>query len=486
MDDRSTAGTAAAEREGQFTVVAVAESLIGNGYGESASQQFEVITVPPEVTLARPQSPSRDREPEFSGSASENKTEVVVHVMEGATPVATASATVAQNAWSTGPLSKALPEGKHNFTAYATETSGAGNGPGKSPLVAFEVDTEPPEVRLTSGPPPVSSNRAPAFSGTASDPLLPVTLVVYRGPNTLGAAVEEVSAEVVGGAWATGRLPTALEWGQYTVIARQASSIGNAEGVSQPVTFEASQIPPAVVTDSASEIKRTSAAFYATVNPKGGPVTSCEFEYGPTGAYGKKVECGFVTGLTAFPPAATGSVEVFARVYGLHPGTTYHVRIVAAGEGGVGQGADTAFTTQEEEGTAQTTGKSGVAHIEVLGWSAAELKPSGKGLKIETLLKNKGISERFKATVPGTAVVDWYYLPKGAKLGGKGKHAPVLVAVGTVTFRVAGTATVKLRLTSAGTRLLRGAKRVPITATGAFTPAGGKAIRASGTFQLTR
>ncbi len=314
----------------------------------------------------------------------------------------------------------------------------------------------------------------------------PVTVDVYAGTDTNASPIEEVTAELSDGKWATGRLAPPLEWGQYTVVARQESSIGNAEGHSEPVTFEAAEIPPAVATDASSEVKRTSAAFYATVNPKGGPVSSCEFEYGPTTAYGKKVECGFVAGLTAFPPAATGAVEVFARVYGLHPGTAYHVRIVAAGEGGVGQGADVVFTTQEEEPIVQPPGKPGAGHVEVLGWSAVELKPTGKALKIGALLKNKGFSERFKATVPGTAVLDWYYLPPGAKLGGKGKHAPVLVAAGTATFRAAGTATVKLRLTTAGTRLLRGAKRIHITATGTFTPTGGKAVKASGTFQLTR
>ena len=471
--------------KGTFTAIAVAESAIkGNPPGESEKQTFVVITGPPTVTLNAPASPSNNRLPSFSGSGSEDDTEVVVHVLEGATEVASATTTVAQGAWSTSGLNKALPEGKHDYSAYATEKSGVGNGPGKSTSVNFEVDTLPPEVTLV-GPPPVSSNRGPALSGTASDPLRPVTVDVYSGTNTNAPPLEEVSAEVVGGSWATGRLPT-LEWGQYTVIARQQSSLGNATGESEPVTFEAAQIPPAVATDPTTEVKRTSAAFYATVNPKGGPVTSCEFEFGPTSGYGKKVECGFVAGLTAFPPAATGAVEVFARVYGLHPGTTYHVRIVAAGEGGVGQGADWAFATLPEETTGQPAGTPGVPHISVLGWSAQELKPSGKALKIEALLKNRGFSERFKASVPGTAVIDWYYLPRGAKLGGKGKHAPVLVAAGSVTFRSAGTATVKIRLTSAGTRLLRGAKRVPITATGAFTPVGGKAIKATGAFQLTR
>ena len=68
----------------------------------------------------------------FSGTASENGTEVAVHIVEGSTEVATASATATGGTWSTSPLSKELPEGKHLYTAYATEVSGVGNGPGTS------------------------------------------------------------------------------------------------------------------------------------------------------------------------------------------------------------------------------------------------------------------------------------------------------------------------------------------------------------------
>ena len=45
---------------------------------------------------------------------------------------------------------------------------------------------------------------------------------------------------------------------------------------------------------------RTSAALYASVNPRGGGVSACYFEYGST-AYGTDIECGFVSGLSAFP-----------------------------------------------------------------------------------------------------------------------------------------------------------------------------------------
>ena len=103
---------------------------------------------------------------------------------------------------------------------------------------------------------------------------------------------------------------------------------------------------------------------------------------------------------------------------------------------------------------------------------AKQLAPSGRSAKIAALFKAGFYGLRLKALEAGTAVVRWYYLPHGAKLGGKGKHAPVLVASGTVKFRSAGTATVKLRLTLTGRRLLAHARQLRLTATCVFTPVG--------------
>jgi hypothetical protein len=49
--------------------------------------------------------------------------------------------------------------------------------------------------------------------------------------------------------------------------------------------------PPTVVTGVATEVKPTSAKLNATVNPNGGEVSKCTFEYGTTTAYGTKVPC---------------------------------------------------------------------------------------------------------------------------------------------------------------------------------------------------
>jgi hypothetical protein len=373
--------------------------------------------------------------------------------------------------------------------------SGLGNEAGKSATLSFEVNTLAPAVKLLKGPQERSSDRKPAFSGTASDSP-PVTVDIYRGANPEGPIVASIEARVEDGEWFADQAEP-LEFGEYTAVATQPSSIGNAGGKSAPAQFVVAQIPPVVLTEAPSAIAETHAALYASVNPVGGPVSACNFEVGPTPSYGREVGCGFVSGASAFPPAGVGVVPVFIRIYGLQPGTTYHYRVVAVGEGGTGTGADQTFTTLPEEGLravsippprapAHGAGTGGVAAL-----FAEQLIPTGRAARIGALLKNGLLKQRLKAPEAGTAVIKWYYLTPGAKLAGarhakKAAPSPVLVAGGSVTFHAAGTAFVKLRLTPVGRRLLRHRRRIRLTATCAFTPVGGAAITTSGTFQLSR
>src|SRR5207302_1965958 len=75
------------------------------------------------------------------------------------------------------------------------------------------------------------------------------------------------------------------------------------------------------------------------VNPNGGAVSDCHFEYGSTSAYGSSVPC------ASLPGSGTAAVAVSAEVEGLAPNSTYHFRIVASNEGGSGTGSDQGLTT---------------------------------------------------------------------------------------------------------------------------------------------
>jgi hypothetical protein len=91
---------------------------------------------------------------------------------------------------------------------------------------------------------------------------------------------------------------------------------------------------PTVVTQAASSVRASSALLNGTVNPNGGNVSECKFEYGTTVSYGSSVPC------SPPPGSGEGAVAVSASVSGLSPSTTYHYRVVATNAGGTSQGAD--------------------------------------------------------------------------------------------------------------------------------------------------
>jgi hypothetical protein len=86
-------------------------------------------------------------------------------------------------------------------------------------------------------------------------------------------------------------------------------------------------------------VTETSATLNAMVNPNGGAVTDCHFEYGTTTSYGTSVPCASLPGSEGSP------VAVSAAVTGLNASTTYHFRISATNAGGTERGGDETFFT---------------------------------------------------------------------------------------------------------------------------------------------
>ena len=87
--------------------------------------------------------------------------------------------------------------------------------------------------------------------------------------------------------------------------------------------FGPNVLVPEVTTGASSAVLRTSAKLEGTVNPEGKEVTSCQFEYGTSAAYGNTAPC------ATAPGSGSSSVPVSAEVSGLTPETTYHYRLVA-------------------------------------------------------------------------------------------------------------------------------------------------------------
>src|ERR1700704_1652657 len=192
--------------------------------------------------------------------------------------------------------------------------------------------------------------------------------------------------------------------------------------------------------------------------------------------------------MSAFPPAETGVVPVFARIYGLSPGVTYHFRIVAVGEGGTGAGAEATFTTLPPRGAEAASRGRGVppraaAAGGVAAFIARQLAPHGRAARLTALIRSGAFKQLFKAPGPGRAAIAWYYAPPAPKLASSVARARVLVASGGLRCRAAGTATVMIRLSAAGMRLLRASRHLRLTATCVFIASGAPSIRASATFE---
>jgi hypothetical protein len=242
----SSAPSSPALMSGTYTAVAIQESSIGNPAGESSPVTFTVDTSSPNVTLDQPKSPSKNTTPSFTGTASDTKP-VIIHIYN-ALKVEVASATASGNggAWTSSVATPALANGENTYTAVAVQESSLGNPPGESARVSFTVNTNPPAVTLAAPPSP-SNNTAPTFTGTASDST-PVTVKIYAGLKAEGTVAATATAATIGsgGQWSSGAPSHALADGEYTAIAVQQSSLGNAAGLSGPVSFAVDTTPPAV------------------------------------------------------------------------------------------------------------------------------------------------------------------------------------------------------------------------------------------------
>jgi hypothetical protein len=105
---------------------------------------------------------------------------------------------------------------------------------------------------------------------------------------------------------------------------------------------------------------------------------------------------------------------------------------------------------------------------------ANALTVTGRGARISAIVHAGGYQAGVSAPEAGKLTVTWYFLPRGAHLARTVK--PVVVARGAKTFTAAGSATLRLRLTSQGRALLKHAKRIKLTAVGSFAPKKGTTV----------
>jgi hypothetical protein len=99
-------------------------------------------------------------------------------------------------------------------------------------------------------------------------------------------------------------------------------------------------IAPVATTTPANGVGADRAQLNGVAGPAvtNGDPTAYQFEYGKTTAYGTTTAAQKV-------PTGVAAADVFAKITGLSPSTTYHYRIIAANADGKATGEDMTFTT---------------------------------------------------------------------------------------------------------------------------------------------
>jgi hypothetical protein len=273
--------------------VVVTEEGVSSTLGPTYTYLAPPPPPPPTVTLNTP-APSGNTTPSFTGTASDTTSVVTIKIYEGTTatgsPVSSATAPGTGGGWTSDKANPTLASGRHTYTAVASQESSLGGPTGVSSPVMFTVDTTSPTVSLNQPASP-SGDMTPSFTGSASD-TAPIKVKIYAGGAATGTPVSTATAPgPTGGGWASGEASPALAAGKhtYTAVATQESSLGNAEGVSNPVTFMVDTAAPIVslnqptspsgdmtpsFTGSASENTAVTVQIYAGATVKGVAVST--------------------------------------------------------------------------------------------------------------------------------------------------------------------------------------------------------------------
>jgi hypothetical protein len=144
-----------------------------------------------------------------------------------------------------------------------------------------------------------------------------------------GSSPVEVSAKITG-------LTASSEY-HFRIATKNAS--GTIDG--PDVTFKTLKVAaPSVETKPASAVEQSSATLNASVNPRGGALSSCQFEYGTSNKYGSSVACSSLPGSGSSPVTVSAPVSA-----GLAANTEYHFRITTTNAAGASQGEDVTFKT---------------------------------------------------------------------------------------------------------------------------------------------
>lgn len=227
------------------------------------------------------------------------------------------------------------PHVEYHYRIVATNTHGTAYGED----VAFVANAAPAPPTLSPGT--VAENNPPgAFLGLLG-PLTdadgdPVTYSLVAGPGDADNAAFTIAGNELHAVASFDREVQSA----YALRVRASDGFANGEAEAALTVIVTNVIePPLVTTLPAANVRHSSAALRATVNPNSN-ATSAVFEWGPTASYGQSIPIFF------FPLDDANAHAVEAYVAGLTPGTTYHFRVSATNAEGVSFGADQMFVTR--------------------------------------------------------------------------------------------------------------------------------------------
>jgi hypothetical protein len=130
----------------------------------------------------------------------------------------------------------------------------------------------------------------------------------------------------------------ALEGSLGIAVNETSGNVYVSNGTGQIEIFGPAVVEARVSTGVATAVTPTSATLNGTVNPKGIPVSACEFEYGTrAGVFTNTVPC------SPLPGDGTTPVPVSAALTGLPPGMAYHYRLVATDANATVDGQEEVF-----------------------------------------------------------------------------------------------------------------------------------------------
>jgi Bacterial Ig-like domain (group 3)/IPT/TIG domain/Fibronectin type III domain/FG-GAP repeat len=120
---------------------------------------------------------------------------------------------------------------------------------------------------------------------------------------------------------------------------------------------------------------------------------------------------------------------------------------------------------------------------EIKALLSGEIAPSGKQARIAAILRRGGFVVRFLAPEPGRGTVNWFLVPRGARVT---SAKPVLIATGSAAFSAAGIVTIRVRLTAAGRGVLRSDSGLRLVGKAVFTPSSQAPVQVVKSFTLRR